>query len=124
MGCRCDETKISAPRSAPITGPRFVDCLDHIRIFPLALDRREVYLSNYPDPFTLLPAERYDMQRAARLAERGLTPDSADLIIDQAYAELKTFLLNWVGWFPPERGDALVKILTDRAAELAQEIYG
>ena len=81
-------------------------------------------MSNYPDPFTLLPAERYDMQRAARLAERGLTPDSADLIIDQAYAELKTFLLNWVGWFPPERGDALVKILTDRAAELAQEIYG
>lgn len=80
-------------------------------------------MSNYPDPVDLLPAERYEIQRAARLAERGLTPDGADLIIDEAYAELRTFLLNWVRWFPPEHGDALVEILTDRAAELAQEVF-
>ena len=80
-------------------------------------------MSNYPDPVDLLPAERYDIQRAARLAERGLTPDGADLIIDQASAELRAFLVGWVGWFPPEHGDALVEILSDHAAALAQEIY-
>ena len=80
-------------------------------------------MSNYPDPVTLLPAELYDMRRAVRLAERGLTPDSADLIVDQACAELEAFLNCWVRWFPPEHADGIVEILTDRAAELAQEIY-
>lgn len=80
-------------------------------------------MNNYPDPVTLLPAERAEMRRTARLAERGLTSDGADLIVDQACAELEEFLARWVRWFPPEHGDALVEILTDRAAELAQEIY-
>lgn len=80
-------------------------------------------MSNYPDPVTLLPAERYDRQRAARLAELGLSCDQADLLIDQACAEFDAFVRRWVGWFPPSEAAAIIETLSDQAAELAQEIY-
>ena len=79
-------------------------------------------MSNFPDAFISLPAEDYDRRRAARLAEMGLTLEAADLLLDQACAEFDAFLAIWIGHFPAGNRAALFELLSDRAAQLAQEI--